>query len=732
MLTVCVALFAVAVTATGQAAEGLPRWNGQRSRGDWLTSPVAQRAGVFRGAAPGEIVLANGLVARTFRLAPNAATVGLSNLATGETLLRAVGPEAILEIDGQTRAVGGLLGQPNHAYLRTEWIERLQADPAAFRFEGFESGKTSERMAWKQVRHAGNTAWPPPGVSLVLRFVGPAPDLADVRVDVHYELYDGLPVFSKWLAVRNGSGRTLRLTRFVSEVLALVEPESVVEGYGDWLRPNVSVFTDYAFGGMADTNSNRTVHWLADPDYATQVNYERKTPCLLHVKPPLGPDVDVLPGAAFTSFRAFELVHDDWDRERRGLAVRRLFRALAPWSTENPLMLHLTSTDPVLVRRAIDQAAECGFEMVIVSFWSGLDMEDVSPANLAKFRELREYARAKGLSLGGYSLLASRTIDAETDVVDPATGKPGGAIFGHSPCLGSRWAGTYFEKIRRFIEETGFDVFEHDGSYPGDVCASTTHPGHRGLSDSQWTQYQAIAALYRWARARGSYLNVPDYYFLAGSNKTGMGYRETNWSLPRAEQHVHARQNLFDGTWSKTPSMGWMMVPLVEYQGGGKAATLEPLAEHLADYEQHLANNLGYGAQACYRGPRLYDSPATKAVVVKWVSWFKRHRAILESDVVHVRRADGRNLDAVVHVNPALPERALAVVYNPLDVPLEQELTLPLRYAGLEGAVLVAQEDAKPRRAGLDRERRLSLRVRVEAGSRTWFLIRPAAASPAP
>ena len=77
--------------------------------------------------------------------------------------------------------------------------------------------------------------------------------------------------------------------------------------------------------------------------------------------------------------------------------------------------------------------------MVIVSFWSGLDMEDVSPANLEKFRGFREYARAKGLDLGGYSLLASRTIDAETDVIDPKTGKPGGAIFGHSPCLGSRW-----------------------------------------------------------------------------------------------------------------------------------------------------------------------------------------------------------------------------------------------------------------------------------------------------
>ena len=137
--------------------------------------------------------------------------------------------------------------------------------------------------------------------------------------------------------------------------------------------------------------------------------------------------------------------------------------------------------------------------------------------------------------------------------------------------------------------------------------------------------------IYADCLANGVFLNVPDNYFLAGSNKTGMGYRESNWSLPREQQHIHARQNLYDGTWEKTPSMGWMMVPLVEYQGGGPAATIEPLKDHLADYEMHLANNLGYGAQACYRGPRLYDSPEVKAAVIKWVSWFKKYRAILES-----------------------------------------------------------------------------------------------------
>jgi len=64
-------------------------------------------------------------------------------------------------------------------------------------------------------------------------------------------------------------------------------------------------------------------------------------------------------------------------------------------------MLHLTSTDPKVVHNAIDQAAECGFEMVIISFWSGLDMENTSAENYAKFRGFHDYARSKGLSLAG-------------------------------------------------------------------------------------------------------------------------------------------------------------------------------------------------------------------------------------------------------------------------------------------------------------------------------------------
>jgi hypothetical protein len=169
--------------------------------------------------------------------------------------------------------------------------------------------------------------------------------------------------------------------------------------------------------------------------------------------------------------------------------------------------------------------------------------------------------------------------------------------------------------------------------------------------------------------------------------------------------------------------MGWMFVPLTEYQGGGAAATLEPLHDHLADYEAHLANNFGAGVQACYRGPRLYDSPETEAVVAKWVRWFKEYRDILESDIIHLRRADGRDIDYFLHVNPGLKRCGLAMVYNPLEQAVERTIELPLYYTGLTDTALIREQEGPLRDFKLDRAYQVRFPVRIPARGRTWLVI---------
>ena len=538
-----------------------------------------------------------------------------------------------------------------------------------------------------------------------------------VAVEVHYELFDGLPLLSKWIVVRNDATNAVRLNSFASEILAAVEYESYVDANPRWDWPNLYVETDYAFGGMGSKSGNRGVRWLPDPQYKSQVNYERKTPCLLECTPPLGPDQIIPPGGRFESFRAFELAQDSSDRERRGLAQRRMYRTIAPWITENPVLMHVRSANPAAVKLAMDQCADVGFEMVILTFGSGFNFESRDKAYQAKTKELADYGRAKGLALGSYSLLASRGAGTAAD------NTVGPTAFGVMPCLGAQWGVDYLAQLKDFITTAGFGVLEHDGSYPGDTCASTKHPFHRGLDDSQWVQWRAITDFYKWCRSEGVYLNIPDWYFLTGGTKTGMGYREVNWSLPREYREIIERQNIYDGTWEKTPAMGWMFVPLTEYQGGGAAATIEPLKDHLAHYETRLANLFGAGVIACYRGPRLYDAPETRAVVKRWTDFYKQHRAILDGDLIHLRRPDGRDWDGWLHVNPRQKECGLAMIYNPLAVDIERDIVLPLYYTGLTGKALLREQGGDTKPLQLDRAYRVRVPVKIPAKGRTWLLL---------
>ncbi|MCP3916433.1 MAG: TIM barrel protein [bacterium] len=916
---------------------------------DWLIDASAYEVTVDEKGD--EIALSNGLVRRVWRLTPNGACVAFDNLVTGASLLRSVRPEARLTVNGVPYDVGGLVGQPNHAYLTREWLDALEVDPTAMELVDWNVLDPSERVSWKRVRHhAPGATWPPKGIHLRMEYAPPAVDagrltalaagavvpasdlgrerllhddltvlgtewrihasdahprssftnegktgeiytpantsvyaerdlppgctlveatfdvgtddsaswgpglalvfqerviklhlrpqddglglwdgererpklagrmpldtsrpwtlrlrvherrvsldarragdawanyghvgvtepLGDplalrvgkldvrgggedhaspgelvrtsvrsvaaygaidldrarerlegqrqLRVVVHYELYAGLPVFSKWITVHNDGAEFLTVDRMTVEELAVVEHANWVESREGVALPaphDLHVETDFAFGGFNHPNANRhAVHWRTDPLYTTQVNWARQQPCLLVVEPTYGPAQDVAPRTSFDSFRVFELAYDSTDRERRGLALRRMYRTIAPWVTENPIMHHLRTARREDVVRAIDQAAEVGFEMIILSFGSGFDIETEDEDAIEAWRELADYADAKGVELGGYSLLSSRSIGGGNDIVSPAGQRP---THGSCPALASEWGQRYFAKLYAFFAKTGFDLLEHDGPYPGDVDVTPRPPLQKGEDDSRWVQWRIAADFYAWCRGQGIYLNTPDYYFLVGSNKCGMGYREVNWSLPRAQQVIHTRQNIYDGTWHKTPSMGWMFVPLSQYHGGGAAATIEPLDEHRPHYDRMMASNLGLGVQACYRGPRLYDTDATRELVRGWVDWFKQHRGILESDVIHGRRADGRDVDWMLHVGPELDEKGMLVVYNPLEEDVARTLRVNLYYTGLDEVATVEGAEGKQRRYTLARDYTIDVEVRVPAGGMSWYVIR--------
>ncbi|MHA4846175.1 hypothetical protein ACX0G7_18500 [Flavitalea antarctica] len=229
--------------------------------------------------------------------------------------------------------------------------------------------------------------------------------------------------------------------------------------------------------------------------------------------------------------------------------------------------------------------------------------------------------------------------------------------------------------------------------------------------------------LYHWLNDKSIYVNAPDWYFLDGTNKIAIGYREVNFSLPRENQKILNRQNIFDGTWEKTPSMGWGFVPLTRYQGGGPEAVLEPLSEHIKDYEQLMMQYYGSGVQACYRGPRLYDTESTKQTVIRVINWYKKYRDILNSDIIHLRRADGRDWDGILHVNPQLKTKGLVMLYNPMKEKITRTIKLPLYYTGLTNEVKIVDTASIKQTKKLDRDYQAELTFTIDAESYAWFVI---------
>ena len=722
-LTLSLLIAALAVPAF---AQNLPRFTGNiysTPDFDWLLAPEKVKSDVWISQDGKSVIIGNQLIAREFLIEPNLASVRFVNRMTGENMLRRVSSEGGIKIDGKEYSIGGLAGQPEGAYLKPEWIGDLSVIPDSFIYKSYEVAEAGALLNWKRNRWALNTQ-DPSGKEVIFTMTGPE-GIEDVTLKVHFAVYDALPVIRKWIEVENGGNHDINIDSFKVERLYFVESALA----NDDVRIKFShypIHVESSYEGRGDFSENiidATEKWVTDPEFTSQKDYGCTNPCILEVAPSIGPDQTLAPGQKLTTIDAFEMPYDSYDRERTGLFTRRFYRTIAPWTTQNPIFLHLTSSDSEQIRKAVDQCVETGYEMVIISFGSGLNMEDISDENIAKYRELVEYAESKGIELGCYSLLASRKVSEDVDVISPKTGKTGSAWFGNSPCIASDWGWEYFYKLKTFLEKTGIKCLEHDGSYPGDVCASTTHSHHKGLNDSQWVQFHKITEFYHWLLSEGYYSNVPDFYFLNGTTKVGIGYKEVNWSLPRDRQLMHTRQLNYDCTWERPQSALWSFVPLTQYHGGGAPATIEPLDEHLFEYKTLMFQNYSSGVQACYRGPRLYDTPRVKEAVIEVISWYKKYRTILNSDIIHLRRPDAQDWDGLLHVNSNCKEKGLAILYNPLDKEIVREITLPLYYTGLTKSVMIREQEGKAKRYTLDREYNVTLTVTIPANGYTWFVI---------
>lgn len=535
---------------------------------------------------------------------------------------------------------------------------------SCFNFIGVQEVPCAERVPFKRTdTMTKNCVYPPVGKAVILKYGN---NELDLLVEVRFEIYDGIPVIMKQLTVKNTDTKTITIDNIYTDILKITEN-----------RDTVFVDSDY--------DSSTDFLGLELSKYAR--HYARYQYAFLEVAPEFRMNIKVGAGEEAESIVAFELLFGAEYYEQRLIEVKTMYRKIAPWCTDNVLFFHLISNSSSAIRKAVDQCAEIGIEMIIQSFGSGVNMESGRKSYLERIKKAYDYGHKKGIRMGAYTL-------AYVKNYRPVRGNE---ALNHDSshicrCLATQWSQKYMKDVLRFIDETGADAVEIDGPYGMLMCSGGKTHLHEDFTDSQYKQWKmSVVDWYKEIKKRGVYINAPDWHFLNGTNRVCVGYEEIAYSERRQEQLITSRIYYYKGTFSKNPAQGWGFLPLNVYHGGGDEAKFFPTEKNSFDFDWALAQITASGVWPTIRGKKIYDSETGKEIFKKWVAIYKKYRNVLNGITVHFMppRIDTDNpsrttcIDAIMNLLPEGDTRGFVMFFNQTDEERCETIKLPVYYTGL-------------------------------------------------
>lgn len=535
---------------------------------------------------------------------------------------------------------------------------------SCFVFAGAQEVSCLERVPFKRTdTMTKNYVYPPEGKAVILKYSN---DELNLLVEVRLEIYDGIPVIMKQLTVKNMGTETITIDNIYTDILKITEN-----------RNNIFVDSDF--------DSSTDFLGLELSKYAK--HYARYQYDFLEVAPEFRMNIKAEAGEEIESIVAFELLFGAEYYEQRLIEVKTMYRKIAPWCTDNVLFFHLISNSSHAIRKAVDQCAEIGIEMIIQSFGSGVNMESGRKSYLERIKKAYDYGHKKGIRMGAYTLAYVKNYRPVRG--DEALNHDASHI---CRCLATKWSQKYMKNVLRFIDETGADAVEIDGPYGMLMCSGGKTHLHDDFTDSQYKQWKmSVADWYKEIKKRGVYINAPDWHFLNGTNRICVGYEEIAYSERRQEQLITSRIYYYKGTFSKNPAQGWGFLPLNVYHGGGDEAKFFPTEKNSFDFDWALAQITASGVWPTIRGKKVYDSEKGKEIFKKWVSIFKKYRHVLNGITVHFLppRIDTDNpsrtkaIDAIMNVLPKGETRGFVMFFNQTDEERTETLRIPVYYTGL-------------------------------------------------
>ena len=116
-------------------------------------------------------------------------------------------------IEGKRWELGGLAGQPERGYFKMEWVDQMTTRPGSFLIEDFRIEELQEDIKWARSRWALNKNVPT-GKRLTFVLKGEK-ETEGVTVELHYDLYDHIPVIRKSMEVTNNTPQSIDIDAFL-------------------------------------------------------------------------------------------------------------------------------------------------------------------------------------------------------------------------------------------------------------------------------------------------------------------------------------------------------------------------------------------------------------------------------------------------------------------------------------------------------------------------------------
>ena len=449
----------------------------------WVLDGSAYPAGIKE--TQNSFVFSNGLVRREIAKTTSK-TISFENLQNGVQLIDTPFADFEISVNGKKHSA------------------------CVYKLVHAEEAPCAERVAFhKTDTMTADGVYPPPGKALLLHYAADGLPAVVVR----YEIYDGMPVMMKCLTVQNSGKETMTVDNIAVDVMKITNN-----------RDTLFVDSDY--------DSTTDFLGLDLEKYAK--HYARYHYDTLEVAPLQRMNVKLAPAETLDSIVSFELLFGAEYYEQRLIEVKEMYRRIAPWCTDNVSFFHLISNSPRTIRKVVDQCHELGIEMIIQSFGSGVNMESGNERYLARIKKAYDYGHSKGIRMGAYTLAYVKNYRPVRG--DEALNHDGSHI---CRCLATDWSKQYMKNVLRFIDRTGADAVEIDGPYGMLMCSGGKTHNHDDFTDSQYKQWKAsVVDWYREIKKRGVYINAPDWHYLNGTNRSGVGYEEIAFSEHRCEQLV--------------------------------------------------------------------------------------------------------------------------------------------------------------------------------------------------